>query len=152
MEREGGDLHRGSSVLRDATDANWTFTRVPQNKYQLSDLPSHYTLFSFEQRHILAPDPILIRLNPETLWFEQIEIKSREEIKIEEVTKCLLEHGGEMLQEDLILTLMNKLKVREWACRQGIYKARDESKIMASKGEGRGRKRTWKLGEGVAAN
>jgi len=145
VEREGGDLHRGSSVLRDATDGNWTFTRVPQNKYELEGLPSQYVLLSFEQRHILSPDPILIRLNPETLWFEQVDARSKGEIKIEEVVNCLSEHAGEMLQEDLILELMNRLKLGEWVCRQGIYKVRDAGKIIAAKEEGGRHRRVWKM-------
>ena len=150
IEREGGDLHRGTSLLRDATDGNWTFTRIPQNKYQLEDPPSRYVFLSFEQRHILSPDPILLRLNPETLWLELAEVRERQEVKSVEVVDCLREHKGEMLNEDLVVALMNRLRMGDRACRQGIYKTRDEGNIIASKEEGRGHKRTWKLSGDLA--
>ena len=151
IEREGGDLHRGTSLLRDATDGNWTFTRIPQNKYQLEEPPSRYTLLSFEQRHILSPDPILLRLDPETLWLELVEARERQEVKSAEVVDCLREHQGEMLNEDLLVALMNNLRMGDRACREGIYRARDEGKIIASNGEGRGHKRSWKLSSDLAS-
>lgn len=145
VEREGGDLHRGTSLLRDATDGNWTFTKVPPTKYQLEELPSRYILLSFEQRNTLSPEPILLRLNPETLWLEIVEARERQEAKSDEVVDCLREHGGEMSNDDLITALMNKLKIGDRACRQGIYRARDEGKILAGRAQGKGNKRTWRI-------
>lgn len=145
VEREGGDLHRGTSLLRDATDGNWTFTKVPPTKYQLEELPSCYILLSFEQRNTLSPEPILLRLNPETLWLEIVEARERQEAKSDEVVDCLREHGGEMSNDDLITALMNKLKIGDRACRQGIYRARDEGKILAGRAQGKGNKRTWRI-------
>ena len=147
VEREGGDLHRGSSVLRDATDANWTFTRVPQNKYQLEGPLSQYVLLSFEQRHGLSPEPILLRLDFETLWLSTVDTKAKGQIVVEVVVECLRQQGGEMSNQDLIVTLMNRLGVGDRACRDAIYQTEEEGKIARGQAEGRGNRRVWRLPE-----
>jgi len=142
VEREGGDLHRGTSLLRDVTDANWTFTRVPANKLALNEPPSKYVYMSFEQRHSASPDPLLLHLDPETLWLERVEAKAVQEVRGEEVVEEIVQRGGEALQEDLIKTMHEKLDARDRSTRDAIYKARDEGLI---EGFFKGHKRAWKL-------
>jgi DNA-binding transcriptional regulator PaaX len=81
-----------------------------------------------------------------------VEARERQEVKSEEVVDCIREHGGEVSNEDLLVALMNRLRLGDRACREGIYRARDEGKILAGKGEGRGNKRTWKLPEELASD
>lgn len=142
VEREGGDLHRGSSLLRDATDANWTFTRVPANKLALPEPPSRYVYLSFEQRHSASPDPLLLHLDPETLWFERVEAKEVREVKVEEIVEELVTKGGESLQDDLIRAMVERLGARERSTRDAIYEARDKGLI---EGGFKDRKRVWRL-------
>ena len=142
VEREGGDLHRGTSLLRDVTDANWTFTRVPANKLALNEPPSKYVYMSFEQRHSASPDPLLLHLDPETLWLERVEAKAVQEVRGEEVVEEIVQRGGEALQEDLIKAMHEKLGARDRSIRDAIYKARDEGLI---KGFNKGHKKLWKL-------
>ncbi len=146
VEREGGDLHRGTSLLRDVTDANWTFTRVPANKLALNEPPSKYVYMSFEQRHSASPDPLLLHLDPETLWLERVEAKAVQEVRAEEVVEEIVQRGGEALQEDLIKAMHEKLDARERSTRDAIYKARDEGLIEPRL---RGHKRTWKIKQEV---
>lgn len=142
VEREGGDLHRGTSLLRDVTDANWTFTRVPANKLALNEPPSRYVFLNFEQRHSAAPDPILLHLDPETLWLEQVEAKEVRKVKVEEVLDELFSRGGQCLQDDLIKAMGDKLGAKERSTRDAIYEARDKELIEAGY---KGRKRVWIL-------
>ncbi|MFQ5853110.1 MAG: bifunctional DNA primase/polymerase [Candidatus Binatia bacterium] len=142
VEREGGDLHRGTSLLRDATDANWTFTRVPANKLSLSEPPSRYVYMGYEQRHSASPDPILLHLDPDTLWFERVEAKEVREVRVEEILEELERRDGECLQDDLIKAMAERLGAKERSTRDAIYEGRDKGFIEA---RSRGRKRVWKL-------
>lgn len=142
VEREGGDLHRGTSLLRDVTDANWTFTRVPANKLALSEPPSKYVYLGFEQRHCQAPDPLLLLLDPESLWLERVEAKEVKEVRVEEIVDEIVQEGGDAIQGDLIKAMHEKLDAREHSIRDALYRARDEGLI---EGFFKGRKRAWKL-------
>ncbi len=142
VEREGGDLHRGSSLLRDVSDANWTFTRIPANKLSLAEAPSKYVYLGFEQRHCHSPDPLLLHMDEETLWFERVEANEVQEVRAEEVVEEIVQRGGKALQEELIKALHEKLDARDRSTRDAIYKARDEGLI---EGFFKGHKRAWKL-------
>jgi hypothetical protein len=142
VEREGGDLHRGTSLLRDVTDANWTFTKVPANKLALNEPPSHYVFLNFEQRHCAAPDPFLLHLNKETLWFDIVQAQAVREAKVEEIIEELVARGGKCLQDDLKQALEKKLGVGDRSIRDAIYAARDKGLIEPGF---RTKKRLWTL-------
>jgi hypothetical protein len=149
VEREGGDLHRGTSLMRDVTDANWTFTRVPANKLALAEPPSHYVYLNFEQRHSAAPDPVLLHLDPETLWFEQVDAIEVREVKVEQIVEEITKRAGECLQDDLIKVMTQKLGAKERSTRYAIYEARDQGLIEA---DSKGRKRVWKIKRDVGGD
>lgn len=129
VEREGGDLHRGTSLLRDVSDANWTFTRVPANRFALSEPPSKYVLLSFEQRHCQAPDPLLLHLDPETLWFEKVEAREVKEVRAEEVRQYVEKAGGEVLRKTAIEDLKKACGVGETTVENAIYAAEKKGLI-----------------------
>lgn len=104
--------------------------------------PSKYVYMSFEQRHSASPDPLLLHLDPETLWLERVEAKAVQEVRVEEVVEEIVQRGGEALQEDLIKAMHEKLDARDRSTRDAIYKARDEGLI---EGFFKGHKRAWKL-------
>jgi hypothetical protein len=142
VEREGGDLHRGTSLLRDVSDANWTFTKVPANKHALPEPAAKYVYLGFEQRHTHSPDPILLHMDETTLWFSPVEAKRVEEVRVEQIIDEINERGGEIFQEELIKSMKGTLNVSERSIRDALYKARDQGEIAASF---KARKRTWKL-------
>ncbi|MCZ6549335.1 MAG: hypothetical protein O6837_14650 [Deltaproteobacteria bacterium] len=89
-----------------------------------------------------TPDPLLLHLDPETLWLERVEAKAVQEVRGEEVVEEIVQRGGEALQEDLIKAMREKLDARVRSTRDAIYKARDEGLI---KGFNKGHKKLWKL-------
>lgn len=121
VEREGGELHRGSSVIGDASDANWTFKRVPPNKYQLQGPLSEYGILSFELRNAEAPEPIILRRDSETLWYERVEPEGTAKVKAEDVKELVDQKGlSEELKDALTRADIDLSKVQAAAWQKDI--------------------------------
>uniref|UniRef100_A0A6M3IGS7 Putative ATPase domain containing protein n=1 Tax=viral metagenome TaxID=1070528 RepID=A0A6M3IGS7_9ZZZZ len=126
VERVGGDQHRGASVLRDATDGNWTFNRFPPKKYVLEQNPSQYVELAFELRHAMSPEPMLLYLNPETLWFERA--LSAAEFNDDLVIETLI--NAKELSTSLLVEALKKLSGKtERTCYRWVQHALQGKKV-----------------------
>ncbi|MGA2585466.1 MAG: AAA family ATPase [Candidatus Aminicenantales bacterium] len=136
LGREGGELHRGSSVIAAASDANWTFSRIPPNKYSLTSPRSEYGILSFELRNASSLEPMILHRDPETLWYENAEPKENKKVSAQDIVEALRENGGEMLQSQIIEKFRDVAAVR--LIKEAIYEAtkRHQIRVRVIKGKG----------------
>jgi RecA-family ATPase len=59
--------------------------------------------FSFDMRHVETPDPIEVKFNPETLWFEQTEI--------DPVEKAFAELGSDKMKREYVKYLRDNFAI-----------------------------------------
>jgi 5S rRNA maturation endonuclease (ribonuclease M5)/KaiC/GvpD/RAD55 family RecA-like ATPase len=141
--REGGELHRGSSVIAAASDSNWTFSRVPPNKYSLTSPRPEYGVLSFELRNAAAIEPIILHRDPETLWYELAEMKENKKITAHDIVQALQNSGGELLQSQIIEKFEDKAAPR--LIKEAIYEATEKQLIVPEVLKGKGNPKMLRL-------
>jgi hypothetical protein len=135
-EREGGELHRGSSIIGSASDSNWTFKRIPPNKYQTNAPRSEFAELSFELRNAKPPEPLILHRNSENLWYEMAELRETRKVTAENIRDIVAEHNGRILQTELLRTL--KTLASQRLIKEAIYKAEERGYIFSRRVLGRG--------------
>jgi len=149
VERQGGHLLRGHSVIADRADIIINFNALPK-KYEKIDLRlpiQNYGELSFILRSDASPNDLIIQRNPLTLLYERSRLNEEYGIQIIEIIQEIIrENGGEIMQKELV-----DIIIQEGISRNAIFKslqtAKDRDLIEAEAQEGRGSPRLLKIKE-----
>jgi len=149
VDREGGELHRGSSVIAAASDSNWTFSRIPPNKFRLASLRSEYAVLSFEHRNARPTESLILHRNPDTLWYERINPEENKKVTAQDIVDVISENGGQMLQSKILEVLENTAAPR--LIKEAIYEAESKQMIASRTIRGKGNPKLLFLKEDLDA-
>jgi len=149
VERQGGHLLRGHSVIADRADIIINFNALPKKyeKINLSLPIQNYGELSFELRSDASPNGLIIQRNPLTLLYERSHLNEEYDRQIiEMMMEFIRESGGEMMQKELM-----EIVKQEGISRNAIFKslqtAKDRDLIESEVQEGRGSPRLLKIKE-----
>ena len=125
-QRTGGHELRGHSILGDRPDIIILFNALPE-KYKNSPLPhtiENYAEIEFILRSDAKPDNIILKRDPETLWYQVYDLYGQlgRKIRPERVIDIIREHGGKILRTELMEELL------EYASKRVALKALQEAK------------------------
>jgi len=101
---DDSEKSRGSSVIGGATDANIAMTRVTGKKYKLDGPLGNYASLSFEFRNLEPRKEIIIYRNPQTLFYELVDLASAKKVTYKDVATYVADHKP-ILRKDLIKAL-----------------------------------------------
>jgi len=141
-EKEGGELHRGSSVIGAASDNNLIYNRLSR-RYDVdeSGKRSNYATLLFELRNAEPPDPIKIYRDPSTLISTRAQdLKEVRKVQPEQLI-ALVRLGdsdvGKVVNSELIKKISKVFKVSPNTARQAIESAIHDNLLVKGKTEGK---------------
>jgi hypothetical protein len=126
VRKEGGQLLRGSSTIFDYGDSYLILERYGAKKDRRAKL-------TFELRNDDDPDPLILHLNPETLWFE-VGDGDRRKVTEQDVVGALKKFIGHTEQKPLIEAICGRTGAGDTTARKAIYEARDKSLVIEHPG------------------
>lgn len=100
-DRKGGYQQRGSSVISASSDANWQWSFVPKDKY---DIPEEDNLkvgeLSFEFRNIESMQPLILKQS-DSLWYERTVVRKKGKLDFHDIRIEIEKAGGRAYQRDI---------------------------------------------------
>lgn len=125
---DDSDKSRGSSVIGGATDANIAMTRTSAKKYKLNEPMANYATLGFEFRNLEPKNEVVVYRNPETLFYEVVDVTVLRKVTRHDVVSYITDHRP-VLRKDLIEALKTEYGAGERTVVDAIKEAVDEELI-----------------------
>ncbi|MHA2217641.1 MAG: AAA family ATPase [Candidatus Hodarchaeales archaeon] len=100
-DRKGGYMQRGSSVISANSDANWQWSFVPRDKYEVTEEDSlRVGELSFEFRNIESIQALILKQS-DTLWYERTTVRKKGKLDFHDIRIEIEKAGGRAYQRDI---------------------------------------------------
>lgn len=143
---DDSDKSRGSSVIGGATDANIAMTRVTGKKYKLDGPMGNYAGLSFEFRNLEPREEMVIHRNPETLFYELVDVALAKKVTYKDVAVYVADHRP-ILRKDLIEALRVECEAGERTVVEAIKEATDKELVVGHRVKTKGSPIQYELPE-----